>query len=99
MLLTLLISSFKKLLHFMEYGLPMTMASNSDAKFVSYFSRTLRKLPKTKLKFSAAFHPQTDGQIEVVNRSLGDLLRCLVGDHGSTWDQYFLWLKLHTTAL
>jgi hypothetical protein len=31
-------------------------------------------------------HPQTDGQIEVVNCSLGNLLRCLVGEHLSNWD-------------
>ena len=45
----------------------------------------------TKLKFSTAFHPQTDGQNEVVNRSLGNLLRTLVGEQTGSWD-----LKLAT---
>ena len=34
------------------------------------------------LKFFIAYHPQ----IEVVNRSLGDLLRCLVWDRARDWD-------------
>ena len=54
---------------------------------MSYFWRSLWKMLNTKLKFSSAFHPQTEGQTEVVNRSLGDLLRCLVGEHVSNWDQ------------
>lgn len=35
---------------------------------------------------SSAYHPQTDGQTEVVNRSLGNMLRCLVGDNLRSWD-------------
>jgi hypothetical protein len=40
-----------------------------------------------RLSFSSAYHPQTDGQTEVVNKSLGNLLRSLVTEHHSQWDQ------------
>ena len=43
----------------------------------------------TTLKFSSAFHPQTDGQTEVVNRSLGNLLQSLVGIKQGVWDLIF----------
>ena len=40
----------------------------------------------TELKFSSIFHPQIDQQIEVVNRSLGNLLQYLVGNKPSNWE-------------
>jgi len=51
------------------------------------FWRTLWKKIGTALKFSTTYHPQTDGQIEVVIRSLGDLLQCLVGERMIKWDE------------
>ena len=68
------------------HRLPKTIVSDRDVKFTSYFWKTLRHKTGTLLKFSTAFHPQTDGQTEVVNRSLGNLLRCLVGEHPRNWD-------------
>jgi alpha-ketoglutarate-dependent taurine dioxygenase len=58
----------------------------SRYKFIGNFWRTLWKKLGTNLSFSSAYHPQTDGQTEVVNRSLGDLLRSLVTEHHSQWD-------------
>ena len=67
------------------YGLPKTIVSDKDVCFMSYSWKTLWHLVGTKLKFSTAFHPQTNGQTEVVNRSLGNLLRCLVGEANRNW--------------
>jgi hypothetical protein len=39
------------------------------------------------LSFSSAYRPQIDGQTEVVNRGLGNLLRSLVTEHHNQWDQ------------
>ncbi|KAI9180478.1 hypothetical protein LWI28_005219 [Acer negundo] len=62
------------------HGLPVTIVFDRDVHFMSYFWKTLWILFGSTLKFSYVFHPQTDGQTEVVNRSLGNLLRCVVGD-------------------
>ena len=72
------------------HGWPSTIVSDRDVKFVNYFWKTLWKLFGTTLKFSSAFHPQTDGQTEVVNRSLGDMLRCLVRVKQGVWDLILL---------
>ena len=40
----------------------------------------------TNLTMSSTYHPQLDGKTKVVNRSLGNLLRCLTKEYGVVWD-------------
>ena len=68
------------------HGMPRTIISDRDAKFLSYFWKTLWAKLGTKLLFSTTCHPQTDGQTKVVNRTLSTLLRAIIKKNIKTWE-------------
>lgn len=71
------------------HGLPTSIVSDRDTRFLSHFWRSVLKLLGTSLDMSTAYHPQTDGQTEVTNRSLGNMLRSVVGENIRSWETHF----------
>ncbi|GJT50116.1 putative mitochondrial protein [Tanacetum coccineum] len=67
------------------YGLPKTIVSDKDKIFMSHFWESLFKMLHVKLKLSTAYHPQTDGQTEVVNKYMETYLRCMTGEAPKEW--------------
>ena len=70
------------------HGVPVSIVSNRDPRFTSRFWPSLQTALGTRLHFSTAFHPQTDGQSERTIQTLEDMLRaCVMGFRGS-WDTH-----------
>ena len=65
---------------FKYHGFPKSIISDRDPRMTSLFWQGLAKNVGTKLNFSSAYHPQTDGQSEIVNSTILDLLKCYVND-------------------
>ena len=70
------------------HGIPKSIVSDRDPRFTSNFWKCLWKLLGTKLAMSTAYHPQTDGQTERMNRTLEDMLRAYVNYEQDDWDHY-----------
>ena len=79
---------------FRHHGLPKAIISHRDRKSVSHFWRNLFTACGTELRFSTAYHPQSDGQTECMHRVLEEALRSYVGHDQVTWDEYLVPLEV-----
>jgi IS30 family transposase len=69
------------------HGVPKKIVSNRGTHFTSCFWGKLHESLDTKLNFSSAYHPQTDGQTERTNQILEDMLRACALKHGGSLDK------------
>jgi hypothetical protein len=70
-----------------HFGIPQTIVSYRDIQFLSTFWSSLWSPLDTKLTNSIAFHPQKDGQTEVINRMIVYILLMCNSKHPCTWDE------------
>jgi len=74
-----------------QHGLPSSVVSDRGSVFASNFLGELYRLLGVKRKMSTAFHPQTNGQTERLNREINQYLRTYVNDRQSEWAK---WIKI-----
>jgi transposase InsO family protein len=71
------------------HGVPKKIVSDRGYHFTSMFWEKLRESMDTKLNFSLAYHPQTNGQTEMTNQILEDMPRACALKYGKSWDKSF----------
>jgi transposase InsO family protein len=69
------------------HGVPKKIVSDRVTQFTSKFWERLHQTLDTQLRFSSAYHPQTDGQTERVNQILEDMLRDCALQYGRSSDK------------
>jgi transposase InsO family protein len=69
------------------YGAPQTIVSDRGPQFVSQFWKEFCRILGVRLKLSTAFHPQTDGQTEIMNQYMDQRLRPFVDYYQDNWSE------------
>jgi hypothetical protein len=69
------------------HRVPKKIVSDSGTQFTSRFWEKLHEAMDTRLNFSSAYHPQTDGQTERVNQIVEDMLRACALKDSKSWDK------------
>ncbi|MCO5563938.1 hypothetical protein L7F22_017590 [Adiantum nelumboides] len=72
---------------FRLHGMPETIVSDRNPRFTSLFLKAIWANIGMRLQFSSSFHPQTDGQSEIANSMVLDLLKSYISDQKTQWER------------
>lgn len=75
------------------HGVPSSIVFDRDRIFVSHFWEELFKLQGTRLRRSTSYHPQSNGQTEVLNCTLETYLRCFFASKPKAWCSWLPWAE------
>jgi len=78
---------------FKLHGMPTSIVSDRDPTFTSAFWKELFWLQGTSLCMRTSYHPQLDGQTEIVNKYLENYLRCCTHDWPKQWSSWLPWAE------
>jgi hypothetical protein len=67
------------------HGSPKIIVSDRDSIFTGHFWTELFSCLGTQLAHSSSYHPQSDGQTEIVNKCLESYLHFFVSDKQTQW--------------
>ena len=70
------------------HGMPATIVSDRDTIFLSQLWKELFSQQGVNLQYSTTYHPQSDGQTEVVNKCIEGYLRCMTGTKPAQWGSW-----------
>lgn len=80
------------------HGIPKTTVSDRDKVFLSKFWQDLIVKSGTKLKLSTAYYPKSDGQTEIVNKTIEIYLRATIHRNPRSWIELLPWAELWYNA-
>lgn len=76
------------------HRIPKRMVSDRDKVFLSRFWQEIFSRSGTTLSLSTAYHPQTDGQTEIVNKTIEGYLRATIHNNPRSWVELLPWVEL-----
>jgi hypothetical protein len=74
-------------------GSHLLSSTTGTPVFNGYVWHDLFRMAGITLRISTTFHPQTDGQSEVVNKVIAMYLRCVTGDRPRAWVDWLSWVE------